>query len=82
MELTVAIKLSTDLRNSSRSTEFCLFAFNLTSAPKHMPSINIGIFVVIYNEYLMFPENVYSKRRCLHALSCPYVYVISGFTAV
>jgi len=43
-----------------------------------MSSINIGLFVVNYNEYLMFPENVYSKRRCLHALNYPYLYVTSG----
>ena len=30
-----------------------------------MSSINIGLFVVIYNEYHMLPENVYSERRCL-----------------
>ena len=64
MELTLAIKLTSDLRNSSRRMQSGLFTFILTYAPKH-----IGPFVVIYNEYLMFPENVYFKRRCLHALT-------------
>jgi len=29
-----------------------------------MPSIKLDLFVVIYNDYLIFPENVYSKLVC------------------